>query len=341
MEGFMNIKQLYIYRTIKYLFKEQTKRKIINKTKLLINKVYPLEILFFAQAYASEFLNNHGKKRNHCTHKLLTLIFMIKKIWNYKKLFLTSVELVITEKCNLNCDSCSNLMPYYENPQSKHTDELIKYVSSFLDIVDYIVYIKLIGGEPFLNRDFGELINYICNNKKYEKKYEKIAICSNGTVNPDKKTLEIMSKYNDKLIVFITNYGKKSEKVIIPLKENRISYEISSLDAPWFDSGKPEKNHRNEKCLKNMFQQCTYSKICNTILDGNYYLCPRQAHGTKLGKIPNDGNFFNLLSDESREIKYQKLKKLRNVSCIIACDYCDIVFTNIINKKGNLIKKEN
>ena len=62
-----------------------------------------------------------------------------------------SVDVVITTKCSMNCESCTNLMQYYVN--AKNTDEaVLGSVKNLSENVDHISEYRVIGGEPLMNK---------------------------------------------------------------------------------------------------------------------------------------------------------------------------------------------
>lgn len=270
---------------------------------------------------------------------LLIPLFLLITLVKHRGLIIPSMELIITEKCNLNCPNCTSLMSYYINPQNKNNEELIEDISSFLDSIDFVFQIKLLGGEPFLNRDFAKLIDYLCNEKKYKNKFEIIKITTNGTVKPSEEVLKSMINNKKGIIVDISYYGDISKKIIGILEKNEISYVIPT-NIDWIDIGKIEKNGRNSELLKHIYSICELNKWCNVLLDGKYYLCEPQAHGTNLGLIPEDNNYVDIRNNSSL-ISKDKIKSLRkDTDYICACDYCNLTLKKVLKKKHDLHQYE-
>ena len=65
-------------------------------------------------------------------HTVSTCILCHDGYLNPDKLFLRSVDIIITERCSLKCRDCSNLMQYYKNPKDCNTEELIKSIDRFI-----------------------------------------------------------------------------------------------------------------------------------------------------------------------------------------------------------------
>ena len=53
-----------------------------------------------------------------------------KSFVNKDNKFLHSVDIVISEKCTLNCKDCSNLMQYYEDAQNIDYDMVVEILKT-------------------------------------------------------------------------------------------------------------------------------------------------------------------------------------------------------------------
>ena len=73
------------------------------------------------------------------------------------KLFLNQIEIDITNKCNLNCASCTHFSPLVKEEQSYAINEFENDIRRMFDLF-VINKIKLVGGEPLLHND---LFNFI------------------------------------------------------------------------------------------------------------------------------------------------------------------------------------
>jgi len=62
-----------------------------------------------------------------------------KNYLNPDKLFLRSIDLIITERCSLKCQGCSNLMQYYEKPKNCDTNLLLKLIDVFFKVIDEVM----------------------------------------------------------------------------------------------------------------------------------------------------------------------------------------------------------
>ncbi|MDR0913096.1 MAG: radical SAM protein [Methanobrevibacter sp.] len=272
---------------------------------------------------------------------ILTFPFMIYTFFRYwlfktsKDILMSSFELVVSKKCNLSCEGCATLMDLYENPQNMDIHQITEDLFNFLDLIYYVEEVRLLGGEPFLNRSLSYLLENIFSNKNVLNKIGHIRFTTNGTVIPDEKTISSLKKYKHKIIISVTNYGEISKKIIKTLEDNDINF-VFSVEDEWYDRGDLKKKNRNIHELNKLFDICS-AKSCNTLLDGKFYLCPIQAHGINISKIHNDGNFLDLRSNDSKEFKINKLKKLKLLTYIDACDYCDWPLRKVLTTKKELL----
>ena len=246
---------------------------------------------------------------------LTALIFPLILYRAYIQSVIPYVELVVTPKCNLNCEGCANLMPCYDKT-AEHIDfDILKSsIDSLFKISKRIEVLKFIGGEPFLYSRLGELVSYAVKNQRVKK----IIITTNGSVIPK---IELLLKLKDeKVNVDISDYPNIDSKVFVDrLKSNGIKYEKIKF-YEWVDYGNTEKRNLSSEALKRSFRECA-SAECKTILNGKLYACPRAAHGDILGIIPSKkSEIVNILK---REVDF---KSLYSLSCINACNHCNPVW---------------
>ena len=75
------------------------------------------------------------------------------------RIIFNRIQYVVSERCSLKCEDCSHLMQYYKQPKDI---DLNQYKSAFdllIKNADYIAELRILGGEPFMNSDMGNLIN--------------------------------------------------------------------------------------------------------------------------------------------------------------------------------------
>jgi len=240
------------------------------------------------------------------------------KIFNYKYGYYEYLEIPITTKCSLRCKGCSNLIPCYNKQSDYDINTLIKSIKMFLECINNIVYVRLLGGEPFLSRNLYRVIKELLKSDKIQR----IEVVTNGTIIP--KELRLIKILRDsRIIVCISDYPiVDNNKLILFLKENNINYRLDKMKF-WMDYGSPVKRNKSEKELIKQFHNC--SNICKSLINGQLHLCPRSSHGVDLGIIKDNSDDYLDLLDKNLTImeKREKINKLFEKKYIIACDYCD------------------
>jgi len=159
----------------------------------------------------------------------------MQEVYKYKdKRIIPRIVISVTNQCSLNCRDCNDLMPYCKERHFELLDSIKNDVDRILSVCDMIVNVEVIGGEPFLYKDLGKLIDYLSS----QSKIMFLEITTNGTV-PINEDI-ICSLKNKKMIVKISNYGKVNSdscvRRIIELKGNSIKYQNLN-NQMWIKSG--------------------------------------------------------------------------------------------------------
>jgi organic radical activating enzyme len=254
--------------------------------------------------------------------------YMRKKIENAMKInqiyfddtktYLRSLDIVITTKCSMKCESCANLMQYYKNASSTD-DKILEAVKRVSDNVDHISEYRIIGGEPLMNKNWAKITKSIFDQDPTRTVY----IYSNATICPKESDLDLIKDKN--IYFYITDYdelSKNMDSTIKTLEKNNIPY-FRKPAGNWVDCSQIRKHNRTPKRLKQVFKECC-AKFIFTILSGKLYTCPFIANADQLKAIPmTNADYVDLLdkSDEKIKAKITKLVKMKNF--FPACDFCD------------------
>lgn len=240
-----------------------------------------------------------------------------------EKIFFRSVDIVITEKCSLKCKDCSNLMQYYEKPNSYEAGELFNTLDSFFAAVDEVNEFRVIGGEPLMNKDIGQILKKIISSDKVRK----IVIYTNGTIIPRPHLIPILK--NKKILMLITDYGHLSKNTN-KLEELMIEHRIDYYRAPaqnWTDCSSIKKHSRTLSEQRDVFTRCCCKNLF-TIQDNKFYRCPFSSHIDKLKASEDFFNDYVVLykngqhDKEALRVRKEIYSLLRNREYIDSCDYC-------------------
>lgn len=236
-----------------------------------------------------------------------------------EKLVFNRIQYVVSERCSLKCADCSHLMQYYQHPQDI---DLWKYKISFdllLENVDYIAELRILGGEPFMNNNMHQLIEWYHDSNKIQS----ILVYTNGTIIPNETILKVLQK--DKVKVHISDYiinESKVQKLALIFDKYHIKYFIRKYDA-WQDAGGVECRNYSLDQKKAIFSAC-FERNGYTFLKGQLHRCPRVAHAMNLRAMPNvkeDYVDFINWNGTKEELK-QQLRNLQERFWLEGCNYC-------------------
>ena len=247
-----------------------------------------------------------------------------KKYLNKSLLFIRSIDLILTEKCSLKCKDCANLMQYYQEPKNIEKQELIDDLADLMAVADEVNEIRIIGGEPLMNKDFHQI-------SKIASSYDnikKVVIYTNGTICPP--DIKLQELKNEKIFVFITTYGKLSrnaQKLVDKLEELNIQYNCQPAYG-WTECGGIGVWGRTDLENTKIFRNCC-AKHFTTMTDGKIFRCPFSANVERLMAIPEaESDFISLRGIRNQTHKIEDTKKkllwfLREKPFLSACDSCN------------------
>jgi hypothetical protein len=269
---------------------------------LQIKNVYDADFLF------SNFNLENAETSwslNRCKVELDLYLYAITSFREKNKLKVNSLDLVLTEKCSLKCKDCSNLMQYYAKPIDEDFSQLITTLDKFMNAVDYVYEIRLIGGEPFMYKRIDEVIKKTLNYKNCGN----IVIYTNGTIVPKENKINVFK--NDRIYFKISNYGSISrnvQRLEKKLEENNIHY-LTERITRWQDCARIEKFDRPIEITKKIFGDCCVNETL-TVLHGKLFLCPFSAHAENLHAIPKyPTDSIDISQFQDSEILKDKIRK--------------------------------
>ena len=240
-----------------------------------------------------------------------------KSYFDDNQIYMRSIDIMVTTKCSLKCNNCSNLMQYYTSPEHTEDKKILEALKIIDENVDGISEFRIIGGEPLMNKGWANIVTKI--NERHPE--VQIFIYTNGTILPKEDQIK---SFDSKLVNFIiTDYGKLSrnaDKMTDLLNKHNISYD-RSLAQGWVDCSSIKHHKRSIEDNMEVFKQCCV-KYVYTLLEGKLYRCPFIANAANLRAIPdNPANYVDLFS-EKKNIK-QEMKRLVKVAKFFpGCDFC-------------------
>ena len=213
-------------------------------------------------------------------------------------------------------------MQYYEKPKDSDMDVLLKSIDRFMQCIDNLDEFRVLGGDPFMNKELYKVINKLVT---YEK-CKRVVVYTNAKIVPKGENLTCLK--NKKVVLDITNYGEICSahlKLVELAKKENIAFTTIRC-TEWLDSGRIlPYSGKSEKELENLFTNCCQSELIS-LLHGKLYRCPFSANGVNLKAIPqNDSDEVNLINDNLsvNELREQIKKLCYDKKYLTACSYCN------------------
>ena len=172
-------------------------------------------------------------------------------------------ELVLTTRCTLRCESCNNLMQYFD-AKSQYTctwEGICGALNKIFSVVDSIGSVRIIGGEPLLFKDIAKVIKKLDN----EPKVKSFNLVTNGTIRFSDEILDALSK-SKKCEVCISDYSKSpnlrvnlyQKEIICALDSRKIAHNFvfDKNGDKWIAPGKIYKRNRTKTDIIRNFKSC-------------------------------------------------------------------------------------
>lgn len=257
----------------------------------------------------------YSKRPDLVDHAVEAMVFTHNNFLNPGGLNMRSVDIIITEKCSMKCVDCSNLNQYARDPKDFALEEVAAWTEQLLTITDNIGEIRVIGGEPFMNKQCSEIVEYLAEHPKVNK----VVIYTNATIPLRLEHIERMG--NRKIIFMITNYGNLSRNhtaVTTALEDAGIRFN-SEPPHDWTECGSIVQHHRTPEEQRQVFNRCC-GKELYTVVDGRFYRCPFAANAVAMGAIPNvPTDYVDLVTASKEELR----EYATNKPYLEACDWCN------------------
>ncbi|MDR0963489.1 MAG: radical SAM protein [Clostridium sp.] len=227
------------------------------------------------------------------------------------------LEFVVTTRCSLKCRDCANLMQYYKTPSHIDTGTILRSIDRVFQLIDYIVDVNLLGGEPLLNPDLPQILDKL---GEYRTKIRTLNITTNGTILPKRELIDALIRNN--AMMTVSDYGELSGKrlqLIALLHENGIG--VKDLKGQMWNTPHTfcKNLARQQREIAQTFRTCAAQ--CMEVINGKLSYCVFQAHAENLHAIPrSDYESLDLLDEH---LTKEAVRDLCYPSRpLLACRYC-------------------
>lgn len=242
-----------------------------------------------------------------------------------KKLYIKNIDLEITERCSLKCKHCFNCMQYYDMPQNIPLETIKWEMNTLISALDGIGEIRVLGGEPFMSKDFVKVMDFL-----YELPAEfnsNIIIFTNATILPTEEQLKSFVKSRARF--YISDYGIQKQQVLEfcnMLKEVELEYEVHKLSS-WYNPGEICRNNKSIEEIKNIYSSC-WGRDCITLLDGKLFQCEIIANANRLKLLPDFPEDYVDLRQE-KHLRERIDYFLNQMDYMKSCQYCNITVEKV------------
>ena len=238
----------------------------------------------------------------------------------HEDLIIPYLPVYLTNTCSLNCKKCNNLMPLFHRKAFDFSWGKTKAaLECILNEVKELIFCELVGGEPFLFKNLGEILDYVGNSNKIRQ----IVIITNATVIPKNEILQKLKKYN--VLVRVSDYGffDKMSAFVAALDKYEINVRILQ-DMKWNDPGGINARGRSAEALKKQYNACDFSLKCKYLCEDKIFTCARAASMYHLGLFDSQKDILCISEKTTKDdIRSFYLHDEGDI-----CDYCDLWTSN-------------
>lgn len=237
-------------------------------------------------------------------------------------LIIPYVEFCISAQCTLKCRDCANFMQHYQGKAKPMDLEAVKsWIVAFVESVDHIMTLRLMGGEPLMQKDFTKLFEFVLTLPKIQH----IQIVSNATLVPKDDLLALMAN-NTKCSFFFSNYGSKLapkyDAIVKHCLDHGVLVQSTPADISWFDMGDTHDRHLSDEQKAVVYQNCPNN--CRHVWNGEFHHCPRSAHAKYLGLIEMPEQDYVPLLELDSATRRERIRKMYDAPFIEACNHCSL-----------------
>lgn len=185
---------------------------------------------------------------------------------------LSKVDIVLTFRCTLNCNHCAMFTIYGERKEY-NLSEIKENINKLFIVVDYVLELTLLGGEPIIHRSLIEVLGFI--KEKYSDRIGQVVLITNGNVNPSEEVYDIIKDSGTIISIsdytLVHNYKNELDSFVKRLKKHSIPY-YYNREMEWKDHGYPgaPKDYSDEDAPDHV-KKCGHTT--HSMNEGKLYYC--------------------------------------------------------------------
>lgn len=176
-------------------------------------------------------------------------------------------EYHVADHCNLNCKGCGHMCPVVKEPSFGDYEQYVKDLKRLKELVWGVHRIRLMGGEPLLNR---ELYRFVQVSRDIFPD-ANISVVTNGLLIPKSEPELLRTMYESDCAFDITCY-KPTEKLIPKIKVICDMYGVKYNMSPVVKEFQKRKTLKGEENIAKAFESCMSNK-CAFMRNGKISAC--------------------------------------------------------------------
>jgi organic radical activating enzyme len=239
------------------------------------------------------------------------------------------LEYNVTHHCNLKCDHCDHLSPFF-GPKDDEFNSSIS-VTAFekqIEILGRHVHAEeflILGGEPLLHKNVLDFLRLV----KASKIADKTVLVTNGFLLPNQpdELFEIVDKIT---ISFYPSLPLKKEMIDKAREKcEQHSVELEIFDQPKFSMSIVGIKNEDSRLVEGIFNTCTvaWTQRCYALHDGYVYRCSRAPFiAYKLQKVGAVAKDFSkedgLKLEDSEDFGARAEEYFNRTTPLQSCSYC-------------------
>lgn len=311
-----NIQIISPMKAFKYFMRHEIDKIIVNpllgiqKITDIVNEMQKMGISY--EYIRVPKVEDVFEKHKICSQELISTKYSVE---NFKNLYY--LEYHIADDCNLNCAGCSHFSPLVQKKYYPSLESTRRDMNRLKEIIDHIEWIRILGGEPFLNENWKGYIEII----RHCWKYSKLSIVTNGLLLKKLTDEDFYFLKNNNVWIDISLYKplwNYIDDILIMLNAKDVKYEING--APIFEFTSVFDINSKDDFVKKR-TMCTAP--CNNLYKGKMSPCPIMMYTSIFNDYFNtdlpEGQPVDLYDDLDYEKLCHQLKKPMKI-----CQYCNM-----------------
>ena len=231
-----------------------------------------------------------------------------------------SLEIDAVEHCNLRCSFCSHNAQHMTPADSQYSsEEIIRDITQLSKKFKFKV-VRLVGGEPLLNKNLANIASTI----KSAAITDKLILVTNGLLL-DTITAELASSLDGIRVSVYPISEEKQEKINSSIQRLRAQFpnlEIISNQINFFAKGHLIERNEDPSLVAQIFAECYYREDGVNLFKGRIHRCFAARKRYKLLQLhsrPLPEHDDSISIDASAE---DIDKFLKNTEPLLACQWC-------------------